>query len=755
MVGEPEPEPESIPGAAESRQDFPLAEYAQMLLKRWRLIAIAVILSLGWSIANTIMTRPSFRASVTLDVEPDRGSPLDVTPVSQFYYLYDPNFISTQLRLMKSREMATRVAQRLNLAAAGPVVGPRPSVTTDAKSDDSALVQMALGIQGGVDVNPIKDTNLVELSFVDSNPKRAAEVANAVAESYIDWSLESKYRAVGQASRFLTAQIEQLRSEVQAKERQLVDFGRQKDIMSTDPQANSTIQNVELLNKDYSDAIADRIAKEARYNELQNAPADTSADTISNGVVTQLRADQARLERDYADKLNIYKPEWPAMQQLKTQIEKGRQHLQQVVSETVAKAREATKADYLSAVRREESFKSALHSERMTAIGLNSNAVEYNNLKIEVETKRGLLDTLSKRQSEAEMMTRLSTDRESNVRVVDPALVPTYRFRPSYRQNLSKGLLMGLMLGVGLAFFLEYLDRSLRTADQVENFLKLPAIGIIPSAASATGAYGYGYGYGQSRLRRAQKKASGGAAAEDVAIELLPHAQPRSTVAEAYRAARAALLLSRAGGVRLITVTSCFPREGKTTTCANLAVVLGQLGKKVLLVDADLHKPRLHEIFKISNRVGLVSILAENLDPAQAIFKTSIPEVFITPAGPISPNPSGLLASDAMSRFLARAAATFDYVLIDTPPVLPVADAILIGHQTDGVLICVKGGKTSREQVRRMRDKLLRSDVRILGVLINNLEQTTRPYGSAYGYYGGGYGEREEPAAKATPAAPR
>ncbi len=182
-------------------------------------------------------------------------------------------------------------------------------------------------------------------------------------------------------------------------------------------------------------------------------------------------------------------------------------------------------------------------------------------------------------------------------------------------------------------------------------------------------------------------------------------------------------------------------------TSANLAVAFGQLGKRVLLVDADLHKPRAHEIFRVSNRAGLVSVLAENVDPSSVIVKTSIPDVYILPAGPISPNPSGLLSSPAMTEFLARAAVTFDFVIIDTPPVLPVADAIVIGHQTDGVVLCVRGGKTAREQVRRMRDKLQRSGVRILGVLINNLEvQPGGKYAGQYSY--GAYGYGEEPAGK-------
>ena len=217
-------------------------------------------------------------------------------------------------------------------------------------------------------------------------------------------------------------------------------------------------------------------------------------------------------------------------------------------------------------------------------------------------------------------------------------------------------------------------------------------------------------------------------------IELLPHSQPRSRVAESYRAFRTALLLSRAGGMKSIMVTSCVPKEGKSTTAANLAIVLGQLGKRVLLVDADLHKPRQHEIFRVSNRVGLVSILAEGMESARVIVKTGIPEVFLVPAGPACPNPSGLLSSDAMSKFLELAAMNFDFVIVDAPPVAPVADALLIGNQIDGAVICVQGGKTPREQVVRVRDRLLWANVRILGVLVSNLPALDVAYGAGYAY---------------------
>ncbi len=732
------PEPVGPGAAASAEQEIHLSEYWAVVVKHRRIIGFCVALALVIGAMVSLLSRPTYKATTTLDIEKDKGSPMDISSAPQAYLSYDPEFLPTQTRLMKSREVAERVVERLNLAQ-NPELNPPKSgffgSKSNVKNNGSDLVsKIALSLQKQIDVVPIRGTNLVELSYVAPNPKLAADVANAIADSYIDWNLESKFEVVGQASQFLAAQIEQLKSEIDTKERQLQAYGRSKDIVSTDTQGNVTGQRLESLNKDYADAVADRVAKEARYHEVETARPETIADTLSNGFVSQLRNDQAKLEREYAEKLNLFKPEWPAMQQLKAQIDKGHQHLESVIQETVAKARDVARNDYMTAMRREESLKGVLQGQKSEAMTLSTNAVEYNNLKVEVETKRTLLDTLLKRNAETQVTSRLRGERLSNVRVVDSALPPRVRFRPSYRMNGLLSLFLGGAFGVALAFLLEYLDRSLRTPEQVERFLKLPSLGVIPSVGSAA-AHGYGYGYGYvSRFRR---KVAQGSAEEEIHVELIPHAQPHSTVAESYRAFRTALLLSRAGGVKSIAITSSVPAEGKTSTALNLAIVLGQLGKRVLLVDADLHKPRLHEILRISNRVGLVSVLAENVAPTDAVAKTTIPGVFAVPSGPSTPNPSGLLASDAMAKFLEGASRNFDMVILDTPPVSAVADAIVIGNRCDGVVLTVKGGHTPREIIVRTRDKLLRANVRILGVLINNLSEDAPGYGRYYQYYYG------------------
>jgi capsular exopolysaccharide synthesis family protein len=292
---------------------------------------------------------------------------------------------------------------------------------------------------------------------------------------------------------------------------------------------------------------------------------------------------------------------------------------------------------------------------------------------------------------------------------------------------MAIAFVLGSGLGLGLAFLLSYLDRTLHSSADVERYLQLPALGSIPMVGESDKKRWW------SRIFRRSKARTG---LTTTGVELLPHENPRAAVSEAYRAFRTSLLFSRAGGVKIVSVTSVLPREGKSATATNLAVVLAQLGRRVLLVDADLHRSRIHTLFGVSNKAGLVSILAEGVEPSRVIVKTSVPGVFVVPAGPDTPNPSALLSSDAMRRFLELAATNFDHVIIDTPPVLATYDVLVFGQYTDGVVLCVRSGSTPRDQVREVRDKLLRGGVSILGVVLNGRRLEMNYYEYRYLNYG-------------------
>jgi uncharacterized protein involved in exopolysaccharide biosynthesis len=271
-------------------------------------------------------------------------------------------------------------------------------VNATAGTDATALGGMAFRVLGGIAVTPIRNTRLVEVSYTSTNPELAARIANGVADAFIDWGVETRFATVGRASTFLASQIETIKQEIQDKEAQLQAYSRRTDIVALDPSSNVTLQRLEGLNRDYVTAVSDRITKEARYQEMTSSPDDSVADSFSGGLIGQLRGDQMRLERDYATKLNTYKPDWPAMLELKAQIDKGRQHLADATQEMVVKARESAKGEYQGALRREEALTGELKHQKSDAMQLNSAAVEYNNLKVEVSTRRTSWSSASRRR---------------------------------------------------------------------------------------------------------------------------------------------------------------------------------------------------------------------------------------------------------------------------------------------------------------------------------------------------------------------
>lgn len=758
MRPEPEFPSEELAAPEPWAANLNLREYAALLRRHWRILIISLAVALVAFLTYWALATRLYRATVVLNAVPEQAGISDIKSSDDGRRQVDPEFLQTQMRLLTSREIAERVVRNLQLA-----VSPRggaPGKTAETKDQPDATTRAALAVQHSLEVQPVRNTTLVELSSVSPSPVKAARIANAIAQAYIDWSLEARVRSLNERAEFFLSQIAQVKKELDEKEQKLLSYGREKDIVAADPGKNPSFQNLDAFNADYAAAVADRVTKEARYQEVRTAPPDAIANTLSSGLVAQLQSDLAKVERDYAEKLNIYKPEWPAMQQLKTQIDKGRQHLDVVIQQTVNKARESARSEYVTALRREANLKAELRSQKAEAQAASSDAVEYNNIRVEVQTQRALLDTLLRREAETEVLSRLQGERASNVRIVDRALVPSSPFAPSLQKNVLFGLAFGGFVGVGLIFVLSYLDRSLRSPGQVQETLQLPTLAVIPGPAAGS-RYGAARLYArgkpgeeknlpqepvaihQPRTRiaeayhalRTSLLLSRGVARlyprrkqgeeEHGAPELVVVDRPRTRMAEAYRALRTSLMLSRAGGIKSIVVTSAAPQEGKTTLASNLAIALAQLDRRVVLVDGDLYNPRLHEIFCVSNRLGLASVLAGQIDFLEVLTATQVPGVTLLPAGPNPPNPSVLLASDSMSRLLTALGSSFDFVVIDSPPVGAVTDAVLLGAQSDGAILCVHAGSTPRELSAGARDKLLWSGVRILGVALTMAEDET------------------------------
>jgi len=766
IANNPFPAPED-PGftAPEKEIELNISEYVAMVRRHWKLLAVACLVTVVASGIHYAVTPKQYMANATIQIERRNLSPVGSGQNPWLENYWNMEFYPTQYELLQSRGLAVRVVKRLSLMddpAFNPAAGPARDGKqgTTAADDQATLGRLADQLRGGLAVDPVRNTQLVRLSFQSSSPDFAAKAANAFAESFIDMGVEDRYASAGKASSFLTSQIETLKQEVADKERQLQAFSRTSDIVSLDPAANVVLKRLEALNGGLMDAKKMRIQKEARYHETMTAPPETVADSLSGGVVGGLRGDQLRMERDYETKLKTFKPDWPEMVSLKAQIEKGQQHLDDVIKEMVGKAQGSAYADYQSALRQEQSLENELTNGKKEAIDQSSSAVQFTNLKVEIQTRRELLDQLMRQQSETEVAVRLQDTRQSNIRIIDQALMPGGPFRPSLRKDLTYGLLFGLILGIGGALLIEFLDRTLKTPDEVERRLGLPTLAAIQDIADIGKTYGYSsYASGERpRVRTGRSAPAGwlekrkGQPQAPAQIELVPHERPRTLISEAYRSLRTALLLSSAGELKVVAVTSAVAGEGKTATAANLAVVLAQLGRPVLIVDCDLRKPRLHQVFKVSNRVGLVNQLTGTAEPEAVILPTEVPNLWVVPSGPMPPNPSELLSSARIREWLNAMRERFDYVIIDTPPALAVTDATLIGMLADGVVLTLRGHKVTREEARLVRDRLRQADIKILGAVLNRYQALQTGVATGYRYYeayGAAYGAEDGEVTKA------
>jgi succinoglycan biosynthesis transport protein ExoP len=737
--------------------EIDLSRWIQAFRRYWRLLAAITAAAIAVSVVKYVISPRLYRSTCTIQIERRTTGVVSVEDIFGGETFWDSQtFYPTQYKILESRGLAERVVKVLDLDQ-HPVFNPASALTDDtgdgAIEADSELLLAGLAnrLRGGLSIEPIRDTRMVSVSYTSTDPELAARIANGVAEEYINWGIETRSTTVSRAASFLDSQIEQIKREIQDKENQLQAYSRTTDIVALDPNSNVVIQRLRTLNENYTASVSNRIDKEAAYKGLLDAPEETVADTYSGGLVTDLRRKQLELEQEYATNLETYKPEWPQMKELEAKITTGRTNLQSVIDEMATEARKKARAEYQTALRREQSLAQELTQQKAEAMKVNSNAVEYRNLQVEIDTRRSLLDQLLRKQSDTGVADRLQGTRNSNVVVVDRALVPGGPFRPSLPRNVALGLIVGLFLGAGAVVLVELFDRTLRTPEDVERVLNLPVLGVIPDVGEGSNA-GYGYGYGKGMRRSTRRLLPGRRRAsrdgpDGPTVELLPHRRPRLAASEAYRGVRTALLLSKAGGVRTLVITSSTAREGKTSTTANLATVLGQLGRRVLVVDTDLRRPRIHEVFGISNRQGLVSVLAQGVDPGSLIVQTEVPNVSVIPAGATPPNPSELLSSSMMEHFATHVASSYDYVLYDTPPVAAVTDAVILGAMADGVVYTVAAGSVTRESALSGLERLQMSSIPVLGAVINRFVAESNRY-DAYYYYRATYGDESEPASE-------
>jgi succinoglycan biosynthesis transport protein ExoP len=735
-------------------QEINLREYWEKILRRKGTVLAFALGVFAFGAFGTFTQKPVYTAKSTLLIEKEPNI-LSFEQVLKIETMGD-DFYQTQYKLLSSRGLADSVVDRLKLYENSEFVG-RPDKRKKPIDPTNNVVREGLidGFLARLSVKPVRLTRLVEVSFAAGDPKLAAECANELAAAFIDLNINIKYAATEQATTFLSEQIKGLQSEIEQKGKQLQGFEAEANIVALSDNETTVIDRLSQLNKALTEAQIDRSQKEATWNGLKNVGPDYVPEAINNLLIQRLREEYVRFKREYQKMEERFQPDYPELQRTKVEMESARKSLEDETQNLVKGAY----SEYQTALNKERSLETEFNEQKGEAFKMNSGAVLYNGLKVEIENKKTLLDSLLRRESETGVEARLKGLRTSNVRVVDRARVPVRPSSPNKRRNLILALILGLGGGVGLAFLFDFLDNSVKTSEDVERYAGLPTLGVVPKFSLEGANKAYSYGRRLKAGKREPKQIGAGASAGEVveggaetatipgavpfvaevekaerpgSIELIPHYFPNSRLAESYRSIRTALLLSSADHpVKTIAVTSALPGEGKTVSAANLAITLAQSGKTVVVVDADLRRPRQHRLFKVKNTYGLTTYLTDSVELKKVIKSTDIPNLFLVNSGPIPPNPAELLGSDKMARFIKMMGEECDYLLFDLPPMLEISDALVLGAKVDGVVLVVWGDKTSREALKKVREKLDMLKVRTLGVIINNV---TLPHHGSYYY---------------------
>ncbi len=746
------------------KQEIDLLYFWRIFLKRkWIVLTFLLIVVTVVAILSFTAT-PIYQSTATILIESPRSDYLtlqDLLGNNQLSgYGYDDMYFNTQLELLRSRGLGERVAKRLDLLnrpefqekAVTPTsifsgikhffsfrwLRGKPSSAGQAAEPESpeALMERnaVLGSQiiGRVKTTVVERTGLVQVSYQSSNPKLATEVVNTLVEEFYNYSIEARYEATKQASDFLTEQISQLRSDLEIKQRELQRFGQEKNLMFLNNQEDTTVGEFSNLYNAYMQAQIKRVNKESVFRELQglNLDAVSTPTRISNPTVSAMLSDYLRTKIEYEEKLKFYRETYPDMQRLKNRLDSQKTQLQT----EIRNALDGAESEYRAARKEEEALQTMMAGQRKDVVESNSNKVRYNVLKAEVDGAQTLLAFLQSKQQETQVSARVTGQRTSNIRIVDKALLPDHPVSPNIMRNILISLLWGLFLGLGLAFTVEFMDTSLKSPEDVEKLTGLSSLGLIPSyAADSRNLYLDYYAYSQR-----ERPASPNPGTEASAIELINHYDPNLAISEAYRTIRTSILFSQTDreALKTFSFTSAFPQEGKSTTATNMAVSFAQLGSKVVLVDTDLRKPRIHKIFKVRNIVGLSNVLTGRVQPRDAIQSTLVPNLEIMPSGPIPPNPAELLNSPRMAELLALLRTKYSYVLVDTPPMLFVSDAAIVSSICDCTVIVLRPEKAFRKPFLTMVGELAKAKAKVAGVIFNdvNIRKNTY-YADHYRYH--------------------
>jgi len=707
-------------------REIHLRDYLKVIDKRRYTVYTVFILVFIIVLIGTLSSTPIYKATTKVLIE--KGPPADL--MRNYYYIpYDPEFYETQYQLIKSRSVARKVVEKLKLGSRpnqwlaekegdSPITGiigwfrdlagvitkiaggqsdDREKAEREEVSPEEREEQLASMISGGINVTPLKNSRIVNISFTSPNPEFASLVANTVAQAYIDQVLEMKMSATRHTLEWMTKKAEEERKKLEKSERALQEYMRANDIVTMENRVAVIPQKLTELSSELVKAETRRKELEDLYLKIKSLRKDLKdAETIpaisEDPSLQSIRDQILKAEQKIMELSKKYGRKHPkmikAVDDLNVLRKKRLEEIRRVIS--------SIRNEYDLARSKEESLRSLLKRTKDEALNLNEKFIQYEVLKREVDSNKQLYDALVRKIKEASVTEQIKA---VNVWIVEKAETPKAPFKPRKMLNILLGIIVGLFGGVGLAFFVEYLDNTIKSPEEAENRLDIPVLGIVSLWSD-----------------------------KESSIETICLREPKSTLAEEYRAIRTGIILSSPDHPpRSLLVTSVGPEDGKTVTATNLAISLAQSEYSVIIVDADLRKPRVHKVFGLQNGKGLSTYLAGASD-MDIIQEGPLSNLRVITAGPVPPNPAELLSSQRMKDLIMRLTDKYDIMILDSSPILSVADGLILGSLTEGTILVVRAAKTTYEEARRCLKSLqdLKADVK--GLIINVLDLKKRDY---------------------------